>query len=56
MIWVFAHFYCLIVDFKKRNQLCYPFSYKLRYGFRVTISKPFWLTSFDFLLEKRSVN
>ena len=56
MIWVFAHFYCLIVDFKKRNQLCYHFLTNYDMGFVLQFSKPFWLTSFDFLLEKRSVN
>ena len=53
MIWVFAHFHCLIVDFKKRNQLCYPFSYKLRYGFRFTIFQAFLVDQFWFLVGKK---
>lgn len=57
MIWVFAHFYCLIVDFTKRNQLCYPFSYKLWYGFCVIIFQAFLVEQFWFLVgKKKGVN
>ena len=43
--------YCRFL--KKRNQLCYPFSYKLRYGFRVTIFQAFLVDQFWFLVGKK---